>query len=85
MEYAEGMVVRSRAGRDAGGYYLVLRSEGGFCYIADGRRRRLAAPKKKNPLHLQGTNRTLDLGAIESDRQLRRLLAGQTGESEDGR
>ena len=88
MEYAEGMVVRSIAGRDAGGWFVVMQVENGFCHIADGRRRSIAVPKKKNPLHLRKTSYTLDLAQIGSDRQLKRLLAQlgpDTGESEDGR
>ena len=53
MEYTTGMVVKSLAGHDAGSYYVVTCAQGGFCFIADGRLRSLAAPKKKNPRHLQ--------------------------------
>lgn len=74
MEFKEGTVVLAKAGRDAGGCYMVVRCEGGFCWIADGRRRKLAFPKKKNPLHLALTTHSLDPAGITSDRALRRML-----------
>ena len=49
MEFKEGMVVLAKAGRDAGSCYMVVRCEGGYCWIADGGRRKVAFPKKKNP------------------------------------
>lgn len=89
MQFKEGTVVLATAGRDAGGCYLVVRCEGRFCWIADGRRRRLALPKKKNPLHLAPTTRSLDFGRVTSDRALRRMLAQCSGDpiqsNEDGR
>lgn len=49
-----GQLVRSRAGRDKGRYYLVLAdSEDGFVWLADGRKRPAAQPKRKNVRHLQ--------------------------------
>ena len=75
MEFKEGMVVKAKAGRDAGGCYLVLRCEGRYCWIADGRRRKISSPKKKNLLHLTATNHSLEGKEITSDRALRRILA----------
>ena len=42
-----GMFARSLAGRDAGKLYVVLRDDGGFVYLADGKNRMLDRPKKK--------------------------------------
>ena len=75
MEFKEGMVVKAKAGRDAGGCFLVVRCEGKECWIADGRRRKMSSPKKKNILHLAATNHSLDRNEISSDRALRRKLA----------
>ena len=49
-----GQLVRSRAGRDKGQYYLVLAdSEDGFVWLADGRKRPAGDLKRKNVRHLQ--------------------------------
>lgn len=78
--FYEGQVVSSAAGHDKGGLYLVVRVEGdGWCRIADGKRRRLAAPKRKNPRHLRPTWQRLGPEAVRSDRALRRALAGLRG------
>ena len=37
-----------KAGREAGGLFFVLGHEEGRALLADGRRRKLAAPKKKS-------------------------------------
>ena len=70
---AQGMVVKSMAGHDSGSYYAVMRLENGFAYIADGKRRKAEAPKKKNPLHLQKTSKVIDVTDI-TNKQLRAAL-----------
>ncbi len=57
----EGMVVKSMAGHDSGSFYVILKCEGGYAYIANGRERKVEAPKKKNPLHLAKTNTLIDV------------------------
>ncbi len=48
-----GRVVTSRAGRDAGTRYVVIAlAEGDAVLVADGRRRGIAHPKRKNARHL---------------------------------
>lgn len=48
-----GQLVSSRAGRDSGQRYLVVGKSGDrFVLLADGKTRRVAAPKKKNIRHL---------------------------------
>ena len=70
-----GMIVKATAGRDAGRYYLVtaLDSKSADLYLADGKRRTLLSPKRKNPAHVQKTNRTLSLEGL-TDRALRTAL-----------
>lgn len=49
-----GTVVSSKAGRDRGQYYLVVRSlDNSMVLVADGVRRQAAKPKKKNVKHLR--------------------------------
>ncbi len=45
-----GRVVFSAAGHDSGRFYAVVHWEHGRAYIADGKSRKLARPKAKNPL-----------------------------------
>lgn len=55
-----GSVALSRCGRDSGRYYLVVALEGEFAYIADGRTRKLARPKKKKLKHLRFKGETAE-------------------------
>lgn len=72
----QGQVVYSAAGHDKDSFYVVVQvEEDGACRIADGKRRKLAAPKRKNPKHLQPTRSVIDLTQIGSDKALRRALA----------
>ncbi len=48
-----GMFAKSLAGHDKGTLYLICRTEGDFVYLADGRTRPAAHPKKKNIRHIQ--------------------------------
>ncbi len=47
-----GAVVRSAAGHDKGDLLLVLREEGDFVWLVDGKRRRIETPKKKRRRHV---------------------------------
>lgn len=73
MEITRGLVVRALAGRDMGGFFVVLSVNGGYAEIADGKRRRLASPKRKNLRHLQRTNQCIALDGV-TDKKLRNLL-----------
>lgn len=68
-----GMIVRATAGRDAGRYYLVTALNGAELLLADGKRRTLLSPKRKNPAHVQKTNQTLSLEGL-TDHALRTAL-----------
>ena len=49
-----GRLVRSRAGRDAGRYFVITGfPEENYAYISDGAVRKLNAPKKKKLKHLE--------------------------------
>lgn len=52
----EGSIVKAKAGRDKDDFFVVVRLEGEYAYIANGRRRKVEAPKKKKLIHLQHTN-----------------------------
>ncbi len=52
-ELSIGDLVVSRAGRDKGRPFVVLRAEGEFVYLVDGALRRLEKPKKKKRMHVK--------------------------------
>ena len=77
----KGQVVYSAAGHDKDSFYVVVEVDrDGCCRIADGRRRGLGSPKRKNPKHLRPTRQSIDPGMVPTDRALRRALAGLRGE-----
>ena len=51
MNITAGTVVISRAGHDCGRAMLVVRNDGEFLFVADGKERKLDKPKKKNKKH----------------------------------
>lgn len=53
MEIRRGQIMRSLAGHDKGDFQAVLKTEGAFAYMADGKRRTLDHPKKKKLMHLR--------------------------------
>ena len=73
MEYISGMVVISSAGHDGGGWFVVTGADGRYVYIADGKERKLATPKRKNPRHIRKTEILLDISTM-TDKGLRRAL-----------
>ncbi len=75
-------IVLSLAGHDRGRLFLVLAAEGERVLVADGKGRKLATPKRKNPRHLRCVGlsahpavQRLHRGEAVSDRQLRAVLA----------
>ena len=88
MEIAKSDIVRSIAGRDQGKLFFVLDADDQFLVLADGKTRRLEAPKRKKRKHtvLVGSNESCVAKKIRSEEkvtnsELRRTLAAY---SEDG-
>ena len=75
MEFVRGTVVISKAGRDKGYPLAVLGVEGDRVLVADGGERPLARPKKKNPIHIAATKKTVEIDNV-SDKALRKALRG---------
>lgn len=61
MEIERGSLVYSIAGRDKGSLFLVIKRDGDFIYLADGKLRRIENPKKKKLKHVNKTNTLLEL------------------------
>lgn len=74
MEIKTGTIVKSIAGHDRDRYYLVVKSDEKFSYIADGKNRKIDKPKRKKNIHLAVTNIVLDTVKIDTDRKIRQAL-----------
>ena len=49
-----GSIVYSKAGRDRGKCYIIVRlDDKGYAYVANGSEKALSAPKRKNVKHLE--------------------------------
>ncbi len=71
--FQPGQIVRIRAGRNVGRFYLVIACTDLDLLLADGETRLLAKPKRKNPIHVQPTNQIVAPEGL-TDAALRRLL-----------
>lgn len=85
MELKRGQVVRALAGRDKGGFFVVLGLEPPWAELADGKRRPLERPKRKKPMHLAPTGTVLPEEALATNRKLRAALRGFRGDAETNR
>lgn len=57
---------------------VVISSESGYVFLADGKERKLDAPKKKNTKHIAPTKAVIDLNNL-TDKGLRTFLREFTG------
>lgn len=78
MDIKKGMLVEAIAGRDSGKYFVVLGEENGFVLIADGKKRKLDTPKRKNIKHLKFTHNTINLDNI-TNKKLKNVLRLSAG------
>lgn len=82
MEIKTGSEVRSIAGRDKGGLFIVMSVDNGYAYLADGDLRRADRPKKKKLKHIQASGNVsefiqnkLETGQKVTNAELRKALA----------
>lgn len=86
-----GQWVTSSAGRDVGAHYLVVAcDEAPFVLVADGVKRTIAKPKRKNVRHLwvhdevhQEVARRLESGGKVTDAMIKEALSELVGEKEE--
>lgn len=81
MDFVRGLVVRSAAGRDKGGFFIVLEADAQYAVICDGKRRSLSHPKRKKCKHLFATKTVLSEGSMQTNREIRCALRGFSVES----
>jgi len=53
LEMKNGSIVKSMAGHDSGNLFVVLRQEGDYVLLADGKRRKKEKPKRKKWKHVR--------------------------------
>lgn len=82
MQIKQGMIVNSDAGHDKNRFYVVVKVDSEYAYIADGKRRKLEKPKRKNFCHLIGTNTILNAELYQSNKIIRRTLHELNSSSE---
>ncbi|MCL1823123.1 MAG: KOW domain-containing RNA-binding protein [Oscillospiraceae bacterium] len=70
-----GTIIKSISGHDKGSFYAVVGFEKQTPLIADGRRRKLEKPKKKNPKHIAKTNTVIKITDL-TNKKLRAELHG---------
>ncbi len=82
MEYPNTEIVLSIAGHDKGKLFYVLKTEGDFVWLVDGKGRKLDAPKRKRRRHIRSVGTSahpailgLQRGEPVCDKDLRRALA----------
>lgn len=73
MDIKVGSVVKSCAGRDKNSYFVAVGISGGFVEIADGKKRKLENPKRKNIKHISPTSSVITMEAL-TNRKLRKVL-----------
>lgn len=73
MNITIGSVVKAKAGRDKDNFFIVLKVEDNFAFIADGKRRKVQNPKKKKLIHLAPTNTCL-CDTMDTNRKIRTAL-----------
>ena len=74
MNLQVGSVVRADRGRDKGKYFCVVGLDGGFCFLRDGKSRRLEEPKRKNIRHITITPYKLQSDVLKVNRHLKKAL-----------
>ena len=73
MDIKVGRVVISSEGHDGGRRMVVTGADGGYVFVADGKERKLASPKKKNIKHVCATSCSIELEGL-TDKKLRQTL-----------
>lgn len=85
MNIERGSVVRAKAGRDKGGYFVVIKMDikSGRAYIADGKRRKVEKPKCKNIIHLEPVKAIADTDTF-TNRYIREFINKTVGNGTKG-
>ena len=80
MQIKQGSIVKSMAGHDSDRFYVVVRLEDDFAYIADGKVRKHESPKKKRLKHHSPTKAEIDLNETATNNKLKIALSEYNSE-----
>ena len=74
----KGSVVKSLKGHDEGSVYIVIRTDGDYAFVCDGKNKLLGNPKRKNFKHLECIGKEIDLSGYTPlyDAHIRKELKG---------
>lgn len=70
IEFVKGLVVRSCAGHDKGGFFVVLDVNADMVLICNGKSRNLAHPKRKKRMHLSPTKTVIPNHLMKTNREI---------------
>lgn len=73
--YEAGCLVRSLAGHDKGNIFIILKEDAEYVYLADGRLRTVADPKRKKKKHVQ-------ISRIRDEKLCEKLVSGTVRDEE---
>ncbi len=74
MDFIRGQIVRSKAGHDAGMFYVVMGIDKQSVYLCNGKSHSLMNPKKKNKIHIAGTKTVLPESSLQTDSEIRKAI-----------
>lgn len=86
MEIERAHLVEATAGREKGKLFYVMNAEGEYLFLADGKSRRVEAPKRKKVKHVRFIARPDDRVAVKikgcekvTNSELRKAIAAHSG------
>lgn len=77
MKYSHGQLVLCLKGKEKGRLMCIIGADEKFVYLADGRERTLDNPKRKNPKHVQVTEKNISHLLPLTDKNLRKILLSE--------
>lgn len=80
-----GMLATSKAGHDRDSLYVIIREDGEYIYVADGRGRTVERPKRKNKKHIQiiKKKRLPESGGGFDDLEIKKIIKEYLREREE--
>lgn len=74
MRIGLGQLVICLKGKEKGRLMCVIGTDEKFVYLADGKERTFANPKRKNPKHIAKTDKNISQMFPLTDKELRKIL-----------
>ncbi len=79
--YEIGMLVRSKAGHDAGTVYVIINEDDAYVYLVDGKTQNTCPSQKKEEKHVQIILKKYDVSSAD-DVKIKRILKEWNQEEE---